>query len=147
MVLIEIALFIPVQSAGHEGQAERMRPIVELLQEAVHQLGSLAEEALLQRGAAFAMQRPKQLPLAEEGLVAEEAAQRHHVSAGRLSPLLRRVKAVVWDIKSMLPCLIYPSCPDPVPPPPSRLFPSHDLTAVSQSVTTRSGMPCRSSTG
>lgn len=34
----------------------------------------------------------------------------------KLSLLLGRVKAVVWDIKSMLPCLIYPSCPDPRPP-------------------------------
>lgn len=72
---------------------------MELLQETVHQLGSLAEEALLQRGDTFATQRPKQLPLAEEGLVAEEAAQSsvlgHHVGAGRLSPLLGRVKAVV----------------------------------------------------
>lgn len=135
MVLVESTLYTPVHSAGHEGQSERVRPVVELLQEVVHQLGSLAEEAWLQQGDAFALQRPKQLlPPAEEGLVAEEAAQTcllgHHVGAGR-------VKAVVfWDIKSMLPCLIYPSCPDPVPPPPttpprpSWLFPSHDLTAV-----------------
>lgn len=68
-------LYLPVQS-GHEGQAEGARPLVELLQEAVHQRGSLAGEALLQRGVAAAMQRPEQLPPAEEGLVAEEG---HHV--------------------------------------------------------------------
>lgn len=135
MVLVESTMYTPVHGAGNEGQAERVRPVVELLQEAVHQLGSLAEEAWLQRGDPFALQRPKQLlPPAEEGLVAEEAAQScvlgHHVGVGR-------VKAVVfWDMKSMHSCLIYPSCPDPVPPPPtppprpSWLFPSHDLTAV-----------------
>lgn len=41
-------LYIPVQSGGHEGQVEQLRPTMQLLQEAVHQLGSLAEEALLQ---------------------------------------------------------------------------------------------------
>lgn len=90
-------LYIPVQSGGHKRQVEQLRPTVQLLQEAVHQLGSLAEEALLQRGDAFAMQGPKQLPLAEEWLIAEEAAQRrvlgHHVGAGRLSALLGRIKA------------------------------------------------------
>lgn len=83
LVLVESTLYTPVQSAGHEGQAEWVRPVVELLQEAVHQLGSLAEETLLQRGDAFALQRPQQFPPAKEGLVAEEAAQScvlgHHV--------------------------------------------------------------------
>lgn len=90
-------LYIPVQSGGHEGQVEQLRPTVQLLQEAVHQLGSLAEEALLERGDAFAMQGPKQLPPAEEWLIAEEAAQScvlgHHVGAGRWSALLGRIKA------------------------------------------------------
>lgn len=76
----------PVQSGGHEGQVEQVRPLVELLQEAVHQLGPLAEEALLQRGDAIVVQRPEQLPPAEEGLVAEKAAQNcvlgHPVAAG-----------------------------------------------------------------
>lgn len=61
---------------------------MQLLQEGVYQRGSLAEEALLQRRDAVAMQGPKQLPTAEEWFVAEKAAQScllgHHVCAGGL---------------------------------------------------------------
>lgn len=116
---IESARYLPVQSAGHEGQAKWVRPIMELLQEAVHQLGSLAVEALLQRGGTLAMERPKQLSWTKEGLVVEEG---HHVGAGRLSPLLGLVEAAVWDIRSMLTRTYIPELSRP-PPSLSHLHP------------------------
>lgn len=82
--------YIPRQSGGHEGQLgkfEQMRPIVELFQETVNQLGSVAEEVLLQRGEGLATQRPQQPLLVEERVIAKQAGQGrmlgHHVSVGR----------------------------------------------------------------
>lgn len=56
------------------------------------------------------MQGPKQLPPAEEWLIAEEAAQRcvlgHHVGTGRLSALLGRIKACCfWTLSPGFPAL------------------------------------------
>lgn len=83
-------LHIPRQSGGHEGELgkfEQMGPIVELLQETVNQLGSLAEEVLLQWGEGLVTQRPQQPLLAEERVIAEQAGQGcmlgHRVSVGR----------------------------------------------------------------
>lgn len=65
-------------------EPEQGGPIVELLQEAVGQLGPPTEEVLLQ-GGGLVLKGPQQLVRAEEGVVAEQAAQGmlgHHGSAG-----------------------------------------------------------------
>lgn len=69
-------------------ELEQLGPIVELLQEAVSQLRSLAEEVLLEGRKSSEAQRPQQLLLAEERVVAEQAAQSrvlgHDVAVGRV---------------------------------------------------------------
>lgn len=71
-------MYIPGQSGGHEGelrQFEQLGPIMDLPQETVDQVGSLAEEALLQGGEPLVAQRPQWPLLIKERVVAEQDAQ------------------------------------------------------------------------
>lgn len=61
--------------------------MVELLQEAVSQFGSLVEEVVLQRGEHPVIERPQTLFLAEERIIAKQAGQGvlgHHINVERL---------------------------------------------------------------